>query len=63
VPHNLRVSSLDELNDGGRKSDGKTVVELTFQCKKDKLTTIIGSSIIDKQRLYFVSLKKVTKRM
>jgi hypothetical protein len=69
VPQHLRVSNLDELAgaagaaEKGGNSDKKTVVELTFCCQKDTLTTTIGSSIVDKQRLYFVASKKVTKRM
>ena len=59
TPQNLRVSSMEELHHGS----GKTIVELTFKSQKDGIAAVIGSSIIDKQRNYFVASKKVTKRI
>lgn len=67
IPQHLRVSNLEQLCGGSsgesREKGANTVVELTFHCKKQHLTTVIGSSVMDKQRLYFVASKKVTKRM
>lgn len=75
VPQRLRVSKLEELggevgsidrcgDGGGRGRKGqKTVVDLTFHCNKERITTVIRSSIVDKQRVYYIASKKVTKRM
>lgn len=63
IPRNLRVTKLDDIScDETGKVHGKTVVELTFHCLEEQSLTIIGSSIVDNQRLYYVASKKVTKR-